>query len=82
MMKNVFKSSGASLEETANIFKVLANTSVPTPGEWETYYKEKERKLHEFRTKLNLLELKYDMTVVSEGNDVAIKFDGDLYDRH
>ena len=82
MMKNIFESSKASLEETANVFKELANTPVPTSEEWETYYKEKERKLHEFRTKLNLLELEYDMTVVPEGNDVAIKFDGSLYDRH
>ncbi|MCY8123121.1 hypothetical protein P8860_21840 [Bacillus spizizenii] len=81
-MKNIFKSSGVSLEEAANFLKELAKTPDPTPEEWRAYYKEKERKLHEFRTKLNLLELEYDMTVIPDGNAVAIKYDGSLYERH
>ncbi|PAK28364.1 hypothetical protein CJ467_20745 [Bacillus velezensis] len=41
-MKNIFESSKASLEETANFFKELANTSIPPKLERETHYKEKE----------------------------------------
>ncbi|PQB12581.1 hypothetical protein C5O26_04945 [Bacillus velezensis] len=39
-MKNIFESSKASLEETANFFKELANTSIPPKLEREIYYKE------------------------------------------